>query len=79
MDHCVSSAEMVKIGSKMTYKRYQAKPSPSESLYEGNKADSNDAEFRVLTMSIWRFKEVKLVGGRFVCLTTPLHCVLESQ
>ena len=56
----------------MTYKRYQAKSSPSNSLYEGDKADSNAAEFRVLTMSIWDIKEVKLVGSRFVCLTTPL-------
>ena len=47
----------------MTYKRYQAKSSPSESLYEGNKADSNDAEFRVLTMSIWDIQEVKLRGA----------------
>jgi hypothetical protein len=73
VDRYVSSGEIVKIRAIMTYKRYQANSSPSESLYERNKAGSNDAEFRVLTMSIWDIKEVKLAGGRFVYLTIPLH------
>jgi len=52
VDHCVFSGEIVKVRAKMTYKRDQAKSSPSKSLYEGDKADSSDAEFRALTMSI---------------------------
>ncbi len=67
----MSSGEIVKIRAKMTYNRYQAKSSPIEVLYEWDKANLNDAAFRVSTMVIWDIKEVKLVGGRFVCLMTP--------
>ena len=72
MDHCVFSGEIVKVRAKMTYKRDQAKSSPSKSLYEGDKADSSDAEFRVVDYVDLGYSRSQVGRGLICGQTAPV-------